>query len=101
MKRKGNDNRHTGSRINQSTCSKCGGGFWRWESNRTECLLCKPLSTRETQRILKATGCDQPAVWVAAQEIRRSNPAPEKSSEVHPVRYYPKFLQFLFASRPS
>ena len=102
MKRKGNGNGQKSSRINQSTCSKCGDGFWRWESNRTECLLCKPLSTRETQRVLKAVGCDQPAVRVAAQEIRRSNPAPEKSWEIHPVKNYPsKILQLLFAPRPS
>lgn len=102
MKRKTNGNGQTSSRINKSMCSKCGREFWRWESNRTECLLCKPLSPRETQRILKASGCDQPAVRVVAQEIRWSNPASEKSSEIHPVKYYPsKILQFLLPTRPS
>lgn len=102
MKRKANGNGQPRSRINQSTCSKCGGGFWRWESNRTECLLCKPLSPRETQRVLKAAGCDQAAVRAAAQEIRRASPVPEKSWEIDSVKDYPsKILQFLFATRSS
>ena len=102
MKRKTNDNGQKTSRINKSMCSKCGREFWRWESNRTECLLCKPLSPRETQRILKAAGCDQSAVRAAAQDIRRSNPVPEKSWEIDSVKDYPsKILQFLFATRSS
>ena len=96
-----NGNGQKVSRINQSTCSTCGRGFWRWESKRTECLLCKPLSPRETQRVLKATGCDQAAVLLAAQELRRSHPAREKSADVHPVKNYPsKILRLLFAPRP-
>ncbi|HSB78084.1 MAG TPA: hypothetical protein VLM91_04805 [Candidatus Methylomirabilis sp.] len=65
-------------------------------------MLCKPLSPRETQRVLKAAGCDQPAVRAAAQAITRANPAPETSWEIDSVKHYPsKILQFLFATRSS
>ncbi|HSB72204.1 MAG TPA: hypothetical protein VLT62_22990 [Candidatus Methylomirabilis sp.] len=102
MERNGNGNGRKVSRINESTCSKCGRGFWRWESKRTECLLCKPLSPRETQRVLKAAGCDRPAVLVAAQALRRSHPDHERSAEVQPVENYPwKLLRLLFAAGPS
>lgn len=98
----GNGDGHKVSRINQSTCTRCGRSYWRWESKRTECLLCKPLSPRETQRALKAAGCDQPAVQAAPQYARGSHPNHEKSPEVQPVKNYAsKILQLLFASRPS
>ena len=96
-----NGNGQKVSRINQSTCSTCGRGFWRWESKRTECLLCKPLSPRETQRVLKAAGCDQAAVLAAAQAARGARPAPPAAA-VQPVKQHPsKILRLLFATWPS
>ena len=102
MGKRMNGNGHKVSRINESTCRKCGRTFWRWESKRTECLLCRPLTPYETQRALQAAGCDRPAVLEAPREVRGSHLDHQESSEVQSVKEYAsKLLQFIFALRPS
>ena len=102
MGKNGNGIGHKVSTKNESTCSKCGRTFWRWDSKRRKCLLCEPLTPLETQRVLKAAGCDQPEVVLAPQEVRGPSSDYEKSSDALSLKKYTsRILKVIFATAPS